>query len=88
VIGIRVVCDLLHAEIGGDHSPNCTQQDRDPLLKTSRYYDFEFMELYGLCWETKRGGVNQLLLCLKNYSHLKLITEHSMIITIMQGSKQ
>jgi hypothetical protein len=42
-----------------------------------------------VCWTTERGGgVNQLLLCLNNYAHFKLFTEHSMTITIMQGSKQ
>jgi hypothetical protein len=35
-----------------------------------------------------RGGVNQLLLCLNNYSHFELFIEHSMMITIKQGSKQ
>jgi hypothetical protein len=39
------------------------------------------------CWTIEKG-VNQLLLCLNNYANLKLIIEHSMIITIMQGSKQ
>jgi hypothetical protein len=34
------------------------------------------------------GGLNQLLLCLNNYSHLNFFTEHSMKITLMQGSKQ
>jgi hypothetical protein len=33
------------------------------------------------------GGVNQLLPCLNNYAYLKLITDLSMIITVMQGSK-
>jgi hypothetical protein len=32
--------------------------------------------------------VNQLLLCLKNYSHFKLFTKHLMTITMMQGSKK
>jgi hypothetical protein len=34
------------------------------------------------------GGVNQFLLCLKNYAHFKLFIENSMMIKIMQGSKQ
>jgi hypothetical protein len=34
-----------------------------------------------------RGGVNQLLLCLNNYTHFKLFTEHSITITMIQGSK-
>jgi hypothetical protein len=34
------------------------------------------------------GGVNQLLQSLNNYAHFKFITKLSMMITIMQGSKQ
>jgi hypothetical protein len=35
-----------------------------------------------------RGGVNQLLLFLNNYTYFKFFTEHSMTITIMQASKK
>jgi hypothetical protein len=35
-----------------------------------------------------RGGVNQLLPCLNNYASFKILTRHSMMITIMQGNKQ
>ena len=33
-----------------------------------------------------KGGVNPLLSCLNNYAYLKLITDLSMIIIVMQGS--
>jgi hypothetical protein len=34
------------------------------------------------------GGVNQLLLCLNNYSYFKLFTDHLMTIIIMHIGKQ
>jgi hypothetical protein len=39
--------------------------------------------IFGITNTTKRGGVNQLLLCLNNYAHFKLITKHYMMITII-----
>jgi hypothetical protein len=38
--------------------------------------------------QLRGGGVNQLSLSLNNYAHFKFITKLSMMITIMQGSKQ
>jgi len=46
------------------------------------------IQVEGCVGQLRGWGVNQLLLSLNNYAHFNFITELSMMITIMQGSKQ